>query len=102
MNNFSKVLWGIVLITIGIVIGLNALEITNINLFFKGWWTLIIIIPSLIGLFNSKEGDIAGNLVRISNRNSTTTWNKGNSRLCINMEIINSNNSSINRIINDI
>ena len=36
MNNFSKVLWGIVFIAIGIVIGLNALDITSINIFFNG------------------------------------------------------------------
>lgn len=55
MNNFNKVLWGIVFITIGIVIGLNALEITSINLFFRGWWTLFIIIPCVIGLFDTKD-----------------------------------------------
>lgn len=51
----SKSLWGILLIIIGIILGLNALNITNINLFFDGWWTLFIIIPSFIGLFNEKE-----------------------------------------------
>ena len=51
MNNFSKILWGIVFITLGIVIALNALDITDINLFFYGWWTLFIIITCLIGLF---------------------------------------------------
>lgn len=65
MSNFSKVLWGIVFITIGIIIGLNALDITNINIFFDGFWTLFIIIPSLIGLFDSKNDVKAGNLIGI-------------------------------------
>ncbi len=55
MNQIHRVMWGIVLIIIGLIIGTNSFEITNINIFFKGWWTLLIIIPSFIGLFNRKE-----------------------------------------------
>jgi len=68
MGNFSKILWGIVLIGLGIVIGLNALNITYINIFFRGWWTLIIIIPCLIGLFDDKNEGKTGNLIRNNNR----------------------------------
>lgn len=64
MNNFSKILWGIVLIVLGIGIGLNALDIISINFFFKGWWTLFIIIPCLIDLFNSNGDSKTGDLVR--------------------------------------
>ena len=62
MNNLNKSLWGILLILIGFILGLNALNITNINLFFDGWWTLFIIIPSFIELFNEKENK-TGNLI---------------------------------------
>ena len=51
----SNLIWGSLLIILGIVFGLNALNITNINIFFKGWWTLFIIIPSLIGLLDDKD-----------------------------------------------
>lgn len=61
MKNFGNVLWGIVLIVVGIVIGGNALGITNINIFFDGWWTLFIIVPCFIGLF--KERAKTGNLI---------------------------------------
>ena len=61
MNNFSKILWGIVFITLGLVIALNALDITDINLFFNGWWTLFIIIPCLIGLFKDEDESKTGN-----------------------------------------
>lgn len=61
MRNLSRILWGIVLIGIGLVIGLNTLEITNINIFFDGWWTLFIIIPCFIGLFD--DDDKTGNLI---------------------------------------
>ena len=55
MNNFKNIIWGIVLVTIGIIFGLNELNITNINIFFDGWWTLFIIVPCIIGLFNDDE-----------------------------------------------
>lgn len=76
MGNFSKMLWGIVLIALGIVIGLNALNITAINIFFRGWWTLFIIIPCLIGLFDSKSEGKTGNIIRTNNRSITFTWSK--------------------------
>lgn len=51
----SNLLWGLLLIIIGIIFGLNALDITSINIFFEGWWTLFIIIPCFMGLFNDKD-----------------------------------------------
>lgn len=65
MKKTSNLLWGVLFIVIGVIFGLNALEITNINIFFKGWWTLFIIIPSFIGLFNEKEktGNIIGLII---------------------------------------
>lgn len=59
----SNMIWGIVLVIIGFIFGLNALEITNINLFFDGWWTLFIIIPCFIGLYSNK--DIIGNAIGV-------------------------------------
>lgn len=61
MKEFKNLLWGLIFIVIGLIIGLNALEITNINIFFKGWWTLFIIIPCFIALLNEK--DKTGNLI---------------------------------------
>lgn len=68
MKNFGNILWGIVLIVIGLIIGGNALGITHINIFFEGWWTLFIIIPCFIGLFKEREktGNIIGLLVGIA------------------------------------
>ncbi len=61
MKNTKNILGGIILIAIGVIIGLNALEIVDINIFFKGWWTLFIIIPCFCGLFDSN--DRTGNLI---------------------------------------
>ena len=53
MKKFGNVLWGIVLIVVGVIFGLNAVGLTDINVFFRGWWTLFIIVPSFIELFRS-------------------------------------------------
>lgn len=69
MNQISKNLWGVIFIIVGVVLGLNALNITQINLFFKGWWTLFIIVPCFINLFDEKEGktsNIIGLLIGIA------------------------------------
>ncbi|MBQ9072049.1 MAG: hypothetical protein IJY25_02715 [Bacilli bacterium] len=67
MKKTRNVLWGLVFIVIGLVFGLNALDITHINIFFDGWWTLIIIIPCFIDLFKGegKTGNIIGILVGV-------------------------------------
>ncbi len=68
MNKISNILWGLVLIALGIIFGLNALEITNINIFFDGWWTLFIIVPCFFGLLNKndKTGDLIGLLIGVA------------------------------------
>lgn len=68
MKKSSNILWGIVLILIGLIIGGNALGLTKINIFFDGWWTLFIIIPCFIGLFNESEktGNVIGLLIGVA------------------------------------
>ena len=58
----NRILWGIVLILLGVIIGMNSLGIAEIDIFFKGWWTLFIIIPNFIGLFNKRES-LTGNII---------------------------------------
>lgn len=67
MKKSRNVMWGIVLIIIGVILGGNALEIFNINLFFDGWWTLFIIVPSLIGIFTDydKKGNVISFIIGI-------------------------------------
>lgn len=68
MKKMSNVLWGLILIGLGLVIGLNTLGITHINLFFRGWWTLFIIVPCFIGVITSsdKTSDLIGLLIGIA------------------------------------
>ena len=62
MKKVSSILWGVVLVAAGVILALNAFGITSINIFFDGWWTLIIIVPCVIGLFTNhdKGGNIIG------------------------------------------
>ena len=68
MKKTGNLMWGIVLIIVGVIFGLNALNVTNIDVFFNGWWTLFIIVPSFIELFrdNNKTGNIIGLIIGIA------------------------------------
>lgn len=55
MKMVSNYIWGLFLILVGIILGLNAFGVTNINLFFDGWWTVFIIVPSLNGLIKGED-----------------------------------------------
>ena len=33
MKSFKNILWGIILIVVGVILGLNSLEITNIDIY---------------------------------------------------------------------
>ena len=55
MKSSKSIMWGVILIIVGIILGGNALELFDINVFFDGWWTLFIIIPSLFGIANNRE-----------------------------------------------
>ena len=68
MKKFRNIIWGLVLIVLGLIFGGNALGITDINLFFDGWWTLFIIVPCFVGLFkeNEKTGNVIGLIIGTS------------------------------------
>ena len=59
MKNLSRVLWGIVLIFVGVIWGLNRTGVADINIFFDGWWTLFIIVPSAISFFEKGNNKIS-------------------------------------------
>lgn len=49
------IVWGLAIIALGVIFGGNALNLFNFNIFFDGWWTLFIIVPSLVSFFTEKE-----------------------------------------------
>lgn len=52
MKNTNQI-WGVLIIIIGVVLGLNAVDLLDISIFFKGWWTLFIILPALISMLQN-------------------------------------------------
>lgn len=63
----ENVLWGLGFIIVGILVLINALGILEINVFFKGWWTLFIIVPCFVNIFkdNDKTASIIGTVFGI-------------------------------------
>ncbi|MBR0467300.1 hypothetical protein IJJ53_00065 [Candidatus Saccharibacteria bacterium] len=55
MKQVRSIVWGVAIIALGVIFGGNALGWFNLNIFFDGWWTLFIIIPSAISLVTEKE-----------------------------------------------
>ena len=55
MNKLRSIIWGIAIIALGVIFGGNALGLFSLNIFFEGWWTLFIVVPSAISLITEKE-----------------------------------------------
>ena len=60
MKKSKAIFWGAVLIVAGLGWALSELGLIEFNIFFKGWWTLFIIIPCGISLFTSPDKLSAG------------------------------------------
>lgn len=52
-QRISGVLWGVVLILLGVSFAGTVLGFWDFNIFFRGWWTLFIIIPCSISIVKS-------------------------------------------------
>lgn len=63
MKDRRNIIWGIILIVIGLALTGNIFNLFRIHIFFDGWWTLFIIIPSIIGITN--EGPKTGNIISL-------------------------------------
>lgn len=55
MKKVNTVIIGILFIIVGVIVGFNSFGITNIDVFFDGWWTLFIIIPAINGIISDDE-----------------------------------------------
>lgn len=62
MKKLNAVLWGIVLVAAGVIFALNAVGVLAVDMFFKGWWTLFIIVPCAVGVVTERDrtGSIIG------------------------------------------
>lgn len=73
-ENKRSIFWGVLLVIAGVLYLGNVTEIWNVNVFFKGWWTIFIIGPSIFGLFkkefiSSIFGIAIGVLLLLASRN---------------------------------
>ena len=68
MKNHKKILFGVVLLLVGVIILFNAIGVTDIDIWFPGWWTLFIIIPRVVGIFTDRDktGNIIGLIIGVS------------------------------------
>lgn len=60
MKRSTGFIWGLIIIALGLLIGAKAFG-ADIDIFFDGWWTLFIIIPSAIGLL--EKGNRTGSAI---------------------------------------
>lgn len=75
MKKSRNIIWGIVLLALGVVLALEAFG-AEINVFFKGWWTLFMIVPGVIGLFTEREktGNLCLLLIGVALLAGTRGW----------------------------
>lgn len=68
MRDIKKVIWGAILIAAAVIFALNALNVTDIDVLFPGWWTLFIIVPCGAGLITDRDktGDVIGLLIGVT------------------------------------
>lgn len=52
-NRVGNLLWGLLLVAVGLGFAGNVFGLWNFELFFNGWWTLFIIIPCVISMFQN-------------------------------------------------
>ena len=55
MKNTKPIIWGIVIIILGIIIAGKAFGWFEFDILFKGWWTLFIIIPAAVSIFTEND-----------------------------------------------
>ncbi len=67
-KSMSNVVWGLLLILVGIGYGGSSLGFWDFSIFFKGWWALFIIIPCLVNLiqYGFNGGNVLGLCIGIA------------------------------------
>lgn len=64
MKKLNTIMWGFVLVAVGVLFALRTFDVIDFNIFFDGWWTLFLIVPCFIGLFS--DYDKTGNLIGLT------------------------------------
>lgn len=66
-NKLSNIIWGLIFVIIGVGIAGDVMDLWEFNLFFRGWWTLIIIIPCLVSIIQNgiNVGSVTGLIIGV-------------------------------------
>ncbi len=51
----NNLIWGLILIFLGVMFAGKAFDLWSFNIFFDGWWTLFIIVPSVVGIIRNQN-----------------------------------------------
>ena len=54
MKKISNAIWGAVLVLLGIIFALKIFNVMDVDIFFDGWWTLLLIIPCIAGIIKGR------------------------------------------------
>lgn len=57
-EKLANVLWGLVLIAIGILVGGKVAGFWEFSVFFPGWWSLFLIVPCFLGMIKNGPGPV--------------------------------------------
>lgn len=52
-KDYVVLIWGIIIVAVGIIFTGNVLNLWYIDIFFRGWWTLFLIVPALVSILKS-------------------------------------------------
>lgn len=63
-KNAGSIIWGLLIIAVGVAYAGNVLDLWDVKIFFTGWWTLFIIIPCLYSMLH--HGPHAANIIGLS------------------------------------
>lgn len=74
-KKYSDVIWGICLTVLGVILLGNFSNIWSIDVFFEGWWTLFIIVPSIVGIFT--RGDRLSSIIFLIIGVTLLLWSRG-------------------------
>ena len=55
MKNTRRILWGVILVAFGVLIGLDVVDVIDMKDLFEGWWTFFIILPSIVSIIADRE-----------------------------------------------
>lgn len=57
-EKIANILWGLVLIAIGVIVGGRVMGLWNFSVLFPGWWTLLLIFPCFISIIRNGPGPL--------------------------------------------